>query len=146
MSKPSFTPGPWRWEVRPKDNRVELISSKNGDSVLRTARWGMFGAMLEFVKDGLFCHITEFMKPFPRRDHHASWMQTIEHPDARLIAASPNLYEKLNQLTQWAQIQHQTAEYETQAESDASEALIAECGKLLAGIVTPAQEATNAPS
>ena len=29
------------------------------------------------------------------REHHASWHQGINHPDANLIAASPDLYDAL---------------------------------------------------
>lgn len=98
MSDLKATPGPWRWEVRPKSHRVELVSTHRGDSVLRPSRWGMQGAMIEFCRDGLFWPIKTFMAVIKGREHHADWMQTIDHPDAHLIAASHDLYTTIAEL------------------------------------------------
>jgi hypothetical protein len=37
-----------------------------------------------------------FGKNVPGRDHHADWFQTIDHPDAHLIAAAPTLFAALD--------------------------------------------------
>jgi hypothetical protein len=36
----------------------------------------------------------------PGRDHHADWFQTIDHPDAHLIAAAPTMLEALELVDQ----------------------------------------------
>lgn len=33
----------------------------------------------------------DFANPVAGREHHAKWFQDIDHPDARLIAAAPDL-------------------------------------------------------
>lgn len=35
------------------------------------------------------------------REHHSSWCQTINHPDAHLIAAAPEMYNQLSEVSNW---------------------------------------------
>jgi hypothetical protein len=37
----------------------------------------------------------ELAKDIPGEEHHSEWNQDIEHPDAKLIAAAPDLLEAL---------------------------------------------------
>lgn len=94
MAETNFTRGPWRWKVNPKYKTVELIGHKN-DAVFRAARWGPKGAQIHFCSKHLFESIRKFMRPITGREHHADWIQTIDHPDAHLIAAAPEVYEAL---------------------------------------------------
>lgn len=41
----------------------------------------------------------DWIAPFPGREHHKSWLQNVVHPDARLIAAAPDLLEVLKTVT-----------------------------------------------
>ena len=66
------------------------------------ARWGMNGAAPRFMgnDDGFrILHKLpdrkDWITPFPGREHHASWCAGVSHPDARLIAAAPELLEAL---------------------------------------------------
>ena len=111
MSESKFTKGPWRWEVNIKHKRVVLTGGKPryDKDVLRFERYGMQGAQPTFCEIGdrdiqgekasdLSCVIEG-------REHHESWFRGLNHPDAHLIAAAPEMYEALqatsNEL-QWA--------------------------------------------
>jgi hypothetical protein len=39
--------------------------------------------------------IEHWLATVPGREHHKTWFQTINHPDARLIAAAPELLNAL---------------------------------------------------
>lgn len=104
MSEENHTPGPWRWEVNLKSKRVELCGGKPQFdlTVLNFSRWGMNGAKVEFLqrcKSGMLIEPCEkFAVPIPGREHHADWCQTINHPDANLIASAPDLLAERDQL------------------------------------------------
>lgn len=97
----AFTPGPWRWEVNLKSRSVSL----NGGvprfdlQVMDFVRWGMGSAAPRLLKrwdrSGLMVmeHVSRFAVPVAGREHHSEWFRTLDHPDAHLIAASPELYE-----------------------------------------------------
>lgn len=91
------TPGPWRWEVHPNQHTVQLCGGRPQYdlTVMTCERWGMRGAAPSFLcSQGGMALITRcdaFMVPIPGREHHADWLQTIAHPDARLLAAAPEL-------------------------------------------------------
>ncbi len=98
----SHTPGPWRWEINLKSKRVELCGGKPRFdlTVLHFSRWGMSGAKVDFLQrrdDGLTLiePCEKFAVPIEGREHHREWCQTINHPDANLIAAAPDLLAAL---------------------------------------------------
>lgn len=103
---PGFTPGPYRWEINLKYKRVYLSggTQRYDWSVLSCSRWGMQGATVAFMsgRSGEPCRLItpahEFAAIVPGREHHAAWFQTIDHPDAHLLAAAPDLYRELAHL------------------------------------------------
>lgn len=98
-----FTPGPWRWEINLKSRSIDLVGGRpRFDMHLLTfQRWGMTGATPAFISLDPMKLITKaeaFAVPIVGREHHASWCQTLDHPDANLIAAAPDLYAALEAL------------------------------------------------
>ena len=99
MSK--FTPGKWRWELNLKSKRVSLCGGKNPFDliVMDFERWGLGSAIPRFRTGNDDMNImkkaVEFASVVPDREHHSDWFQNIDHPDARLIAAAPEMYELL---------------------------------------------------
>ena len=92
------TPGPWDWEVSRSSRQVELCGGKNAHdlTVMSFVRWGMNKAAPVFwfwrgnVSDEPK-RADALATPAPGREHHADWFQRIDHPDARLIAAAPDM-------------------------------------------------------
>jgi hypothetical protein len=68
-------------------------------TVMDFTRWGMSGAQARFITPNevpgmmLLREAHAFAKVVPGREQHANWFQGIDHPDARLIAAAPDLLE-----------------------------------------------------
>ncbi len=93
MSEAKHTPGPWVWRVDRTAKTVSLMSSGGGwgDTVVDAVRWGFGGATLRWNRNGLMYRSQEIAKPYPRRDHHAAWILDIDHPDAHLMKAAPDL-------------------------------------------------------
>lgn len=96
-----FTPGPWRWEVNNKSKQVQLCGGarpKFDLTVMGFRRWGMGGAAPAFINERLIMQrADELTEVVPGREHHANWFQTINHPDAHLIAAAPRLFTVLDE-------------------------------------------------
>lgn len=107
MSAPRFTPGPWRWEINRKHRAVQLCGGdpKSGfgaydHTVMSFERWGMQGAQPRFLDPT--CNLLEpaddYAVAITGREHHAHWLMTINHPNANLIAAAPNLFAAVQAL------------------------------------------------
>lgn len=104
MSETKFTPGPWRWEISLTSKRIVIAGGtpKFDLYVLDFVRWGMNRAAPRFLDHeksigGLMLmeRAETFAAIVPGREHHKSWFQSIDHPDAHLIAAAPDLYARV---------------------------------------------------
>jgi hypothetical protein len=101
----AHTPGPWRWEFNASNKTVNLVGGRPmfDLTVMDFARWGMSKAVPRFRDtevDGMnlmdrLCDKPEWIAPEPGREHHKRWHQLVTHPDARMIAAAPDLLEAL---------------------------------------------------
>lgn len=95
------TPGPWQWQFNGKHRHVHLVGGdRRFDLIIMDfERWGMGGATMRLrdtAHDGmqLLYRVHErpdWITPEAGREHHKSWHQLLSHPDARLIAAAPEL-------------------------------------------------------
>lgn len=102
----SHTPGPWRWELNLDSRQLELCGGGGYDvTILDPVRWGMHGATVRFRDTdirGNLLHapheVAAWHAPFPGREHHSHWLQDVTHPDARLIAAAPDILAALEEL------------------------------------------------
>jgi len=103
-----FTPGPWRWEVNITTKTVTLCGGppklgfgRYDLSVLEFKRWGTHSAAPVFWKwefprcVGTPLRADEVAEAVPGREHHERWFRIINHPDAHLMAAAPDLYHAL---------------------------------------------------
>jgi hypothetical protein len=98
MDAPQHTPGPWRWEVNQKSKVVQLCGGKPQYdlTVMDFERWGMSGVAPRFRDSGdhgLLYRCLKWLRKITGREHHAEWLQSLDHPDANLIAAAPELLE-----------------------------------------------------
>jgi hypothetical protein len=93
------TEGLWRWEVNIQSKSISLVGGKPtfDKQVMDFGRWGMSGATPLFNSHCNTdynimerpCDFKEWVQPFPKRKHHADWCASLNHPEARLIAAAP---------------------------------------------------------
>lgn len=95
------TKAPWRWELNKKSKDLNLCG--HGEcgpydyTVMDFERWGMGGAVPRFrvAPSQTMVKAFELSKIVKGREHHKEWFQDIDHPDAKLIAAAPELMECL---------------------------------------------------
>lgn len=86
------TKGPWYWEVNPQSKSFSLRApQKGGTIVMDFTRYGMQSAQPRFRVGNILHDAAELTVVDPERDHHKNWHRLLEHPDARLIAAAPDL-------------------------------------------------------
>ena len=116
------TPGPWRWEFNAKHRSIHLVGGKPQFdlTVMDFVRWGMNGAVPRFIEpsesmNGLqlmhrACDRSDWIAPFEGRKHHAHWCAAIEHPDARLMAAAPDLLNALRLCYEHCRLYHPEVE------------------------------------
>ena len=97
------THGPWRWEFNAEHRSVHLVGGRPQFdlTVLDFSRWGMHGATPRFRDTSVggmnlmdrLCDRRDWITPFDGRKHHAHWCAAVIHPDARLMAAAPELLD-----------------------------------------------------
>ena len=61
-------------------------------------RFGMSGASPRFRSGPVLVRAEQFAEEVKGREHHAEWFKAINHPDAQLIAAAPDLLGVLKAL------------------------------------------------
>lgn len=80
------TDGPWRWKLNLQGKKVSLVNSRS-DKVMDFVRWGMDGAAPRVCNsDRILNRVEHFAAVIPGYEHHASWDQTLAHPDLDTIA------------------------------------------------------------
>jgi hypothetical protein len=112
MSEARFTPGPWGWFGNTQTNHIYLATKHGGRRyVMDFTRWGMRGAQPRFhpercgmvdVKDLVTFEVGQrSVVGVDQAKQDTSVyrydIRGINHPDANLIAAAPELYEVLSE-------------------------------------------------
>lgn len=91
----THTPGPWRWELNEKSHLVTLCGGvpRFDMTVMDFVRYGMGHGAPRFRSGPVdnMHRVEKFGAIVLGREHHAGWFKGIEHPDAHLIAAAPEL-------------------------------------------------------
>lgn len=99
------TPGPWMWDLRECNHQCLLTTTHSGKYyVMGFQRWGLQDALPSFqvydrydgpMKDrgshGMV-RADKLSKSYPGQEHHRGFDNFIDHPDARYIAESRQLF------------------------------------------------------
>lgn len=99
------TPGPWMWDLRECNHQCLLTTTHSGKYyVMGFQRWGMQDALPSFqVYDRYegpmkergshgMVRADDLSKSYPGQEHHHGFDNFIDHPDARYIAESRELF------------------------------------------------------
>lgn len=99
------TPGPWMWDLRECNHQCLLTTTHSGKYyVMGFQRWGLQDALPSFqVYDRYEGDVKErgsrgmvraekLSKSYPGKEHHYGFDNFIDHPDARYIAESRELF------------------------------------------------------
>ena len=102
------TPGPWMWDLRECNHQCLLTTTHSGKYyVMGFQRWGLQDALPSFqvydryegqMKDrgshGMV-RADKLSKSYPGQEHHHGFDNFIDHPDARYIAESRELFHQM---------------------------------------------------
>lgn len=102
------TPGPWMWDLRECNHQCLLTTTHSGKYyVMGFQRWGLQDALPSFqvydryegqMKDrgshGMV-RADKLSKSYPGKEHHYGFDNFINHPDARYIAESRELFHQM---------------------------------------------------
>lgn len=94
------TPGPWNWNVNIQGKSMYLEGHRGpqyNEMILGCERWGMHGARFNLFdhKDRIIVPADKFATTYFAREHHKSWFQNLNHPDANLIVAMRTHFPRL---------------------------------------------------
>lgn len=94
------TQGPWKWVLNKKCHQIQICGGvpRYDKIVMDFKRYGMGNGAPRFNHElGTDFNVMEradlFASVVTGREHHADWFQSIDHPDAHLIAAAPELLQ-----------------------------------------------------
>ena len=101
------TPGPWMWDLRECNHQCLLTTHSGKYYVMGFQRWGLQDALPSFqvydryegqMKDrgshGMV-RADKLSKSYPGQEHHYGFDNFIDHPDARYIAESRELFHQM---------------------------------------------------
>lgn len=117
------TPGPWMWDLRECTHQCLLTTTHSGKYyVMGFQRWGLHDALPTFqvydryegqMKDrgshGMV-RAEKLSKSYPGQEHHRGFDNFIDHPDARYIAESRELFHLMTAAITELLTQAETAE------------------------------------